>query len=619
MKKNKILKKIFVLIGMIAIVGLLVFPKNNDVYHAEVNSRRKGVQRGSIDLRVTLTDAWEKKHHSRKTAEKHYFTDGTPFYLHINDDGMLDFTIGEVHFTFDDGEKSYFLERTYTITSSMSHFYTLADYRINGENGHYSVNLFVYDNRTCNFGHYRDGTCGTGNNQNNNQEDVDRVGWYKVDSKWYYANGSGRNMTGWIQVGGKEYYMNDDGVMQTGWTRVNYTWFYLGNDGAMKTGWQKINNTWYYMNSSGAMRTGWLKSNNKWYYLKNNGAMAIGWQKVGNRWFYMNSSGVMQTGWLKLNNKWYYLAGNGAMHTGWQRINNTWYYMNSSGVMQTRWLHVNGDTYYLTSSGAMVTGDREINGKKYTFDQSGRLREDVEENVKQEITYKERVEDVEVKYPTIRQADPTLPKGQTKVLTPGVNGLVRKTYTQKYVNGKLAEETLKSEKTIRESEFEILLVGTKSSQTLDMETFDMSAYNKEFLALVNAERARVGVAPLTYKADLQKGADIRTAEMAKAGYPSHTRPNGERFYTAFNYLNPQSNWAWGENASSRSLSQMVENEVIAGKTTYEKAYAKRFYDGYVGSSGHYKTMMNPNYKSLVVSLDYIGADVYSVMIFSNQN
>jgi 2',3'-cyclic-nucleotide 2'-phosphodiesterase / 3'-nucleotidase / 5'-nucleotidase len=57
----------------------------------------------------------------------------------------------------------------------------------------------------------------------------------------------------------------------------------------MKIGWVKVNSKWYYLQKDGAMfdvgTNGWLKINGKWYFLYWNGEMAadttIGKCKIG--------------------------------------------------------------------------------------------------------------------------------------------------------------------------------------------------------------------------------------------------------------------------------------------------------------------------------------------------
>ncbi len=57
----------------------------------------------------------------------------------------------------------------------------------------------------------------------------------------------------------------------------------------------------------------------------------------------------------------------------------------------------------------------------------------------------------------------------------------------------------------------------------------VAEYNRRVLELVNEERAAEGLAPLSYRSDLQPYADIRAEEIIKSF--SHTRPNGTSCFT----------------------------------------------------------------------------------------
>jgi uncharacterized protein YkwD len=56
----------------------------------------------------------------------------------------------------------------------------------------------------------------------------------------------------------------------------------------------------------------------------------------------------------------------------------------------------------------------------------------------------------------------------------------------------------------------------------------------EVLRLVNIERQKAGIKPLKYLSALEQGANIRALEIIESW--SHTRPDGTRFVTAFDYL-----------------------------------------------------------------------------------
>lgn len=224
-----------------------------------------------------------------------------------------------------------------------------------------------------------------------------KIGWDKVDGKWYYYTDHGYQLRGFQDIDGVRYYFDKSGAMVTGWKEITIErdhidhgeyyvtdWFYFRAGGAMATGWQKVGGKWYFLrpeedddwlaypyHAKGSMETGWKQSGGKWYYLTGSGAMATGWQKIGTKWYWFEGSGEMVTGWKQINSKWYWFESSGTMITGWRKINNKWYYFNAGGDMKIGWLKLSNKWYYFDSSGAMVTGSKVINGKTYYFDNNG--------------------------------------------------------------------------------------------------------------------------------------------------------------------------------------------------------------------------------------------------------
>ena len=218
-----------------------------------------------------------------------------------------------------------------------------------------------------------------------------QTGWVFSDGKWYYFSSSGVMQTGWVSSGGKwylmgsdgamltgrqmfdgkTYFFNDSGVMQTGWYKYGGNWFFLSSSGVMQTGWVSSGGKWYLMGSDGEMLTGRQMFDGKTYFFNDSGVMQTGWVSSDGKWYYFSSSGVMQTGWVSSGGKWYLLGSDGAALTGWQTDNNKIYFFNNSGVMQTGWVSSGGKWYYLDSKGAMQTGWITINGIWYLLGSDG--------------------------------------------------------------------------------------------------------------------------------------------------------------------------------------------------------------------------------------------------------
>lgn len=107
-----------------------------------------------------------------------------------------------------------------------------------------------------------------------------------------------------------------------------------------------------------------------------------------------------------------------------------------------------------------------------------------------------------------------------------------------------------------------------------------STYAQQVVNLVNIERQKEGLSPLTIDEKLSAAADIRAKEIQTSF--SHTRPNGSSFSTALKeagavYRRSGENIAWG---------QKSPEEVV-------KAW--------MNSAGHRANIMNKNYSRIGVS------------------
>lgn len=108
---------------------------------------------------------------------------------------------------------------------------------------------------------------------------------------------------------------------------------------------------------------------------------------------------------------------------------------------------------------------------------------------------------------------------------------------------------------------------------------DEHAYIKEVVDLVNAERAKEGLAPLTINTKVQAAAQVRAKECEQRF--SHTRPNGTSFATALkeqnvSYRSAGENIAWG---------QKTPKEVVTA---------------WMNSSGHRANIMNAGFTTIGV-------------------
>ena len=122
--------------------------------------------------------------------------------------------------------------------------------------------------------------------------------------------------------------------------------------------------------------------------------------------------------------------------------------------------------------------------------------------------------------------------------------------------------------------------GSTENGDTENETAEESAYHAYVLRvaeLVNEERAKAGLQPLTLKEDITNAAQVRAVETEKSF--SHTRPDGRHFATALteagvSYRGAGENIAWGQ----KTPEQVME--------------------GWMNSAGHRANILNEKYTSI---------------------
>ncbi|MCR4926269.1 MAG: CAP domain-containing protein [Clostridiales bacterium] len=118
------------------------------------------------------------------------------------------------------------------------------------------------------------------------------------------------------------------------------------------------------------------------------------------------------------------------------------------------------------------------------------------------------------------------------------------------------------------------------------------------LANTNSYRAEVGAQPLSLDDDLCVAATIRAIEMAWSNVFSHTRPDGRECFSIFEDMNI-------------SYSAVGEN-IAKGYFTADSVS-----EGWKGSSGHYKNMINTKFNKLGVGCYELSGNYYWVQLFKD--
>ncbi len=108
----------------------------------------------------------------------------------------------------------------------------------------------------------------------------------------------------------------------------------------------------------------------------------------------------------------------------------------------------------------------------------------------------------------------------------------------------------------------------------------------EVLNLVNAERAKVGAAPLTLANDLQSAAAIRARELLQSF--SHVRPDGSECFSVM-----------------RNRGRTCGENIAAGNST-----AAATVEQWMSSDGHRANILNPAFRELGVGYAYEDYSTY---------
>ena len=147
---------------------------------------------------------------------------------------------------------------------------------------------------------------------------------------------------------------------------------------------------------------------------------------------------------------------------------------------------------------------------------------------------------------------------------------------------------------------------------------DLDKVNRVFASLVNEERAKKGLAPVTVAdrdSAVWKAAETRATEMARYGSlryggvkeGKHKRPDGSSWSTV--YTNEEMSKFNGLSENAAEISGINWNIV---SMTNEEYLAKEFYKLWKNSEGHYRTMMMADYNMpLKVALNF-GFGAYSM-------
>ncbi|MFX4036387.1 G5 domain-containing protein [Streptococcus suis] len=302
--------------------------------------------------------------------------------------------------------------------------------------------------------------------------------------------------------------------------------------------------------------------------------------------------------------------------------------------------------------------DTYVDGVKVASEMVGQpeviqpIKRIVEVGIKKEETSQVLTETEVLAYTSIKEEDPNLPEGETKIKVQGVNG-ERKVRITRVTNNRTGQVS-ETREVISETApvNEVLVVGTKPASTsiLDKKTLTLDEFmslteeqqdafiakkgtvpgttirtgatkdtlekveqlinldklNAEFVSLLNAARAAEGLSAVTYAgqgSDAQNAATARANEMADHGSlryqgtadGAHKRPDGSKWTTIYTAEQTARQGWRGENALQMGSS------LSAYSAINESRIANNLFTEWMNSAGH-KAVMMKNLDNLQVAV-----------------
>lgn len=136
--------------------------------------------------------------------------------------------------------------------------------------------------------------------------------------------------------------------------------------------------------------------------------------------------------------------------------------------------------------------------------------------------------------------------------------------------------------------------NNSDSDNAESSDYEVSAYEQEVLDLTNAERAKQGLAPLTLDTELSKVARIKSLDMQKNNYFSHTSPT---YGSPFEMME-QFGISYRAAAENIAMGQRTPEEVV---------------NAWMNSDGHRKNILSSSYTH--IGIGYVENGNYWTQMF----
>lgn len=426
-------------------------------------------------------------------------------------------------------------------------------------------------------------------------------GWHTVSyngKKSFFRNGKAL-LNEWVKFNGKNYYIGDDcylvknkWVYDNGWTYLNHLGeriedglykvndnkkSYFRNGHAVSNEIVKIKGNRYYFNGSCYLNYyGWFEiSKGNWMYSDKDGvviengltktasdgrlsyfengiAVSNAWRKNDGKWYYFgNSCYSLKNEWVKSGSHWYYLGDNYKMlENSWVLLyNKEWAFVNQKGEMLTSGLHkVNGGKYsYFEGGEAVHSKWVKINGNWYYLKSNCYLATN------------EYIDGYYV----------------------NSNGVWIKEKDKRKNNVNKNNSHRRSHNLSQNGRFVITKEDIRNNNIEKFELYKEEV-KREYEVLYNNYRKSLSLSYVNQSSILARGAHTRANEMLINKLYSHKRPNGEKFSTAFDYLDYDNGYRIGENIWAL-YSHMYVNST-------PREFAKKILNAFINSPNHDKNL-----------------------------
>ena len=136
--------------------------------------------------------------------------------------------------------------------------------------------------------------------------------------------------------------------------------------------------------------------------------------------------------------------------------------------------------------------------------------------------------------------------------------------------------------------------NTSDSTNTESSDYEVSAFEQEVLDLTNAERAKQGLKPLTLDTELSKVARVKSEDMQKNNYFSHTSPT---YGSPFDMME-QFGISYRAAAENIAMGQRTPEEVV---------------NAWMNSDGHRKNILSSSYTH--IGIGYVENGHYWTQMF----